>query len=104
MDPEKRAQGHQADEYLRAQRRIALLFDRLGRAAAGATGGAPAGLSSRILRVLLRSAAARHDFERQHKRLTDGGRPEGLSELFDLAASELPGWCPWLEDRGAAKP
>ena len=103
MDSEKRGEG-QADEYHRAQRRIALLFDRLGPAAKGAPGSASPELSSRSLRVLLRHAAARHDFERQRKRLTDGGPPLKLAELFDLAASELPGWCAWLEDHDTPPP
>lgn len=97
MDPDKRAQGDEADGYLRAQRRIALLFDVLGRAGAAAPQGASGDLSARVMRVVARHAAARHDFERHRKHLAGAARPFEMAEIFDLVARELPGWCPWLE-------
>jgi hypothetical protein len=105
MDPEKRAHGGGPDEYLRGQRRIALLFAVRSRALAAQPPGAPDEVSVRVMRAVARHAEARHDFERHRKRLADSGRPFELPELFDLIADELPGWCPWLEevhDSGAA--
>ena len=98
MDPETRAHASGPDEYLQGQRRIALLFTVRSRALAAQPPGAPDEVSVRVMRVVARHAAARHDFERHRKRLADSARPFGLPEIFDLVAGELPGWCPWLEE------
>ncbi len=98
MDPTTTgARGHGADEYLRAQHRIALLFDALGRAQGRAEPEFPA----RVMRVVARHATARPELERHGKKLADAGSPFALPEVFDLVADRLPGWCPWLEGPGA---
>ncbi len=87
-----------ADDYLRGQRRIALLFDVLGRfGAAAKRGDSSEDLSARVMRVVARHTTASPDFERHRKRLAKEGKPLDLAEVFDLMTRELPGWCPWLE-------
>lgn len=103
MDPKTGAQGHEAGEYLRAQRRIALAFDALDRTGAAARQGDAADPHARVMRVVARHAAARHDFERHRKRLAEAGRSFDMPELFDLVGSELPGFCPWLEGSDQGK-
>jgi hypothetical protein len=86
------------DEYLRGQKRIALLFAVRSRALAEEPPGAPDEVSVRVIRAVARLAPTRHDFERHRKRLADSGRPFEVPELFRLVSAELPGWCPWLDD------
>ncbi len=101
MSPHGRGRERGADDYLRAQHRIALLFDAMGRAPSGAEGRAE--LAARVLRVVARQAPARHELERLRRKLAESGFAFTLPEVFDLIAGDLPGWCPWLDVPGTTR-
>jgi len=96
-----RATERGADDYLRAQHRIAMLFEALGRAPVD--GEARGALAARALRVVARHAPARQELERHRRKLSEAGFALTLPEIFDLVADAQPGWCPWMEVYGVVR-